>query len=151
MDMEPRSEPHSDNIAIYNSFLRGELSAVETFRQALDKIPDPALRTVLEDCARSHQERVVMLNDAIRRLGGTPSAGAGAWGAFAKLVEGGAKGFGIKSALAALEEGEDRVLADYKRDVERLDDDGRRYALEKLMPAQEKTRRAIGKLKKSLH
>jgi hypothetical protein len=149
--MEPRSETHSANIGVYNSFLRGELSAVETFRQALAKISDPAMRTVLEDCARSHQERVVLLNDEIRRLGATPSASSGVWGTFAKLVERSAKGFGIKTAIAALEEGEDHGLADYKRDLGKLDGEGRSFVTSKLMPLQEKTHRAISELKHSLH
>ena len=55
----------------------------------------------------------MMLRDAIVACGGTPAEGSGAWGTFAKVVEGGAKVFGEKAAVAALEEGEDHGLADY--------------------------------------
>ena len=37
--------PNEEVVGKLNSFLRGEISAVETYRQALDKITDPALRS----------------------------------------------------------------------------------------------------------
>ena len=80
-----------------NSFLRGEISAVETYRQAIDKVTDPSARMQLEHCRRSHQQRVDLLKQRILQVGGTPADGSGVWGAFAKLVEGGAKVFGDHS------------------------------------------------------
>lgn len=95
-----------------NSFLRGEMSAVETYQQAIDKLePSSTSRDQLLVNLKSHQDRVMMLRDAITELGGTPAEGSGPWGAFAKVVEGGAKAFGDKAAVAALEEGEDHGLA----------------------------------------
>ena len=44
-----------------NTFLRGELSAVETYRQALDKLNNSASRTLLLDCHISHEQRVEKL------------------------------------------------------------------------------------------
>src|SRR5262249_33668929 len=38
----PMATPSDDVVGKLNSFLRGEISAVETYRQALDKITDPA-------------------------------------------------------------------------------------------------------------
>ncbi len=104
-----------------NEFLRGEISAVETYRQALDKISSGGTRLQLEQCRRSHEERVALLQRSITSSGGEPASTSGAWGSFAKLAEGSAKVFGEKAAIAALEEGEDRGLKLYQNDLEKLD------------------------------
>ena len=93
-----------------NSFLRGEIAAVETYRQAIDKVTDASVRLQLEHCRRSHQQRADLLKDRILRVGGAPADGSGVWGAFAKLVEGGAMVFGDKAAIDVLEQGEDHGL-----------------------------------------
>jgi hypothetical protein len=134
-----------------NSFVRGELSAVETYRMALDKITEEPMRNTLEEALRSHRTRVQDLRAKIIDLGGTPSESSGAWGAFAKAVTGSAKVFGVKAAIAALEEGEDHGLADYKRDLEKLDGDLREFVIAKILPAQEASHRIVSDLKHSLH
>ena len=134
-----------------NSFLRGEIAAVETYRQAIEKLTDSAHVITLRDCMRSHEQRVTALTLEIRRLGGEPAAGSGAWGTFAKLVEGGAKAFGEKAAIAALEEGEDHGRNDYRRDVDKLGVEVRRFVQANLLPEQERTHRALSNLKHSLH
>src|SRR5215471_9092030 len=91
-----------------NSLLRGEISAVETYRQAIAKVKIPTAREELAECERSHEQRVTKLKDRVLALGGKPSETSGAWGAFTKLVEGSATVLGDKTAIAALEEGEDR-------------------------------------------
>src|SRR4051794_35042598 len=104
-----------------NGLLRGEISAVETYRQAIEKLGASATQLQLEDCRRSHEQRVAKLREQVARLGGEPAKDSGAWGAFAKLVEGGAKTFGEKAAVAALEEGEDHGLKQYRGDLDKLD------------------------------
>jgi uncharacterized protein (TIGR02284 family) len=134
-----------------NSFLRGELSAVETYRQGMEKITDPALRTVLEQNSQSHQERAAKLRNRIAQLGGKPSEGSGPWGGFAKLVEGGAKAFGVKAALAALEEGEDHGLRMYKDDLDKLDTSTRSFVEGELLPVQQRSHDAMSALKHAVH
>jgi len=135
-----------------NSFLRGELSAVETYRMALDKL-DAAnpMRFEIQTNLQSHQERVTALREAIIQLGGTPSESSGPWGAFAKAVEGTAKVFGDKAALAALEEGEDHGLKDYKRELddEDLDMSSKTLLTSRLLPAQQATHDRMSALKHS--
>ena len=133
-----------------NSFLRGELSAVETYRQALQKLDGFSHRATLEQCARSHEQRVRLLTEEVRRLGGTPSTGSGPWGAFAKLVEGGAQIFGDKAAIAALEEGEDHGKADYRKDLKDLDGEARLFVESRVIPEQIRTHDAMSVLKKAL-
>lgn len=141
----------NDNVDVMNSFLRGEISAVETYRQALEKVQGtPTTRTLLEQCLQSHQMRVDTLRGEVRRLGGDPAEGSGAWGAFAKLVEAGAKLFGEKAAIAALEEGEDHGRDDYRRDVAKLDGPSRTVITTTVIPEQERTHRALSDLKRAL-
>jgi hypothetical protein len=131
-----------------NSFLRGELSAVETYRMALDKLdPGSPARADLQTCLTSHQERVNLLRGAIIDCGGEPADGSGPWGVFAKVVEGGARIFGDKAAIAALEEGEDHGLSDYKSDVDELDPQTRALVTNRLLPQQEQTHDRMSALK----
>ncbi len=142
---------NQDSIKALNSFLRGEISAVETYRQALEKMSDFAARQRLETARSSHQQRVELLRQRIMQLGGKPEESSGAWGVFAKAVEGSAKAFGDKAAIAALEEGEDHGLADYRQDLDKLDPDNRRFVEVELLPAQEQTHNALSALKRTLH
>jgi len=139
-----------DSIDTLNSFLRGELSAVETYRQALDKVDDPGARFDLETCMRSHQQRVDTIRDRILELGGEPAFDSGPWGVFAKLIEGSAKALGVKAAVSALEEGEDHGLNDYRDDMDKLDADSKRLVEEYILPEQERTHRTMSTLKHAI-
>jgi hypothetical protein len=134
-----------------NSFLRGEISAVETYRMALEKLDrgSPA-RSELEACMRSHEERVTLLQNQILRLGGTPATSSGPWGVLAKIIEGGARVLGDKVAIAALEEGEDHGLQDYRDDVDKLDPELKTLVRSRLLPQQENTHSRMSSLKRRL-
>jgi rubrerythrin len=149
--METTGVDTEQTVDVLNSFLRGEQAAVETYRQALEKVKDAPYRTPLEECLRSHTERVRALTERIVRLGGKPSQGSGPWGAFAKLVEGAAKVFGYKSAIAALEEGEDHGLRDYRQDLDSLDIETRTWFDALILSEQERTHALMSSLKHSLH
>ena len=141
------------NVDELNKLLRGELSAVETYQMALDKLDnDSTSRFELESNMASHQNRAMMLRDAILAIGGEPSKGSGPWGAFAKAVEGSAKLFGEKAAIAALEEGEDHGLKDYRKELDdkELDPQARSILLGQLLPAQQLTHDRLSALKKRL-
>ena len=140
----------TDTVDTLNSFLRGEISAVETYRQAIEKLQDKPEASILSEGLRSHQQRVSLLTEEVARRGGKPSQGSGPWGAFAKLLEGGAKVFGTKAAIAALEEGEDHGRDDYKRDAAKLEPDARAFVQQQLLPEQLRTHQALSTLKKQL-
>ena len=140
----------NDTIDTLNSFLRGEISATETYRQAIEKLRDKPQASTLADCLRSHEQRVSLLSSEIRRRGAEPAQGSGPWGAFAKLVEGGAKLFGTKAAVAALEEGEDHGRDDYKRDTPKLEPDARAFVQQQIVPEQLRTHQLMSTLKKRL-
>jgi uncharacterized protein (TIGR02284 family) len=135
-----------------NSFLRGELSAVETYRQALESTASASVphRSTLELCARSHETRASLLREEVQRRGGTPADSSGAWGTFAKAIEGTAGAFGERSAIAALEQGEDHGRDDYRRDIKKLDPAARQLIETRVLPEQLRTHDAISALKKQL-
>lgn len=140
----------TDTVKQLNSFLRGELSAAETYQLALQKLDRSAHRAVLEQCARSHQDRARLLAEEVARRGGEPSRSSGLWGTFARLVESGASALGDKAAIAALEEGEDHGRNDYRRDMKDLDPAAREFVQTSVLPEQNRTHQAMSTLKKSL-
>jgi Domain of unknown function (DUF2383) len=92
-----------------NGLLRGEISSVETYDQAINKFKEPENRTIANVLTRirdEHNQTVAILRERVLAHGGTPAEGAGVWGVFANLVEGAAKLFGPQTALAALKQGE---------------------------------------------
>ncbi len=143
--------PNEDVVGKLNSFLRGEISAVETYKQALDKITDPAIRTQLESCEQDHEQRIELLRGRITQLGGKPDTGSGAWGVWARLLQGGGNLLGAKTALQALEEGEDHGVNDYRRDLDELDSETRAWVESNLLPKAERTHGALSTLKRTVH
>jgi hypothetical protein len=133
-----------------NSFLRGEMSAVETYQMALDKLD--ATSTARDELLlnlKSHQDRVLALQDAIVAAGGTPAKGSGPWGAFAKAVEGTAKIMGDKATIAALEEGEDHGLKDYKSESTDADPQCRPI-IGRMLTMQQQTHDRLSSLKRRM-
>ena len=99
--------------------LRGELAAVETYEQALEKIDGFPDGTRLREI---HAEHVYAVNALRSRLGQYTTdipRSSGAWGAFAKAFEGMAKLFGNTAALKALKEGEEHGIKEYERAMEK--------------------------------
>jgi len=104
---------HADEL---NKLLRGELSAIETYQQALEKeradFEQETAFQQLSSIIRDHQQAAVQLRTEIQRVGGTPVDDPGAWGTWSKIVMATAKLFGDKAALKALKEGEESGLKD---------------------------------------
>ncbi|MCA1581265.1 MAG: PA2169 family four-helix-bundle protein [Acidobacteria bacterium] len=123
-----------------NSLLRGEISAAETYRMAIDKVggdrqsDGAALRTI----AQEHGEHAQRLRDEIRRAGGHADDASGTWGAYAKTIEGAASLFGDAAALKALKEGEEHGLKDYRAALDAVDEPARKLIAETLIPAQQR-------------
>jgi uncharacterized protein (TIGR02284 family) len=105
---------------VLNSLLRGEMSAIETYRQAIEKLGDVQDPWVEELRAfqRDHRDAADALWHHVEQHGGKPSESSGPWGAFAKAVEGTAKLLGNTAALKALKEGEEHGLKDYEDALE---------------------------------
>ncbi|GAB6140524.1 hypothetical protein JCM14076_12530 [Methylosoma difficile] len=121
--------------------LKNELSATETYQQALDKLKVDVEMGEADDLMplyECHKEAVSSLQALTTRLGGTPAVDSGAWGAWAKLVLGGANLLGKKAVLTALHEGEKSGDDDYKEAMleDELPTDLRSLIETKLLSAQ---------------
>jgi uncharacterized protein (TIGR02284 family) len=99
---------------ILNRLLRGELAATETYQQALTKVGNDPRATELRRLHDEHRATANELRQHIHQHGGKPEQGSGAWGAWAKTVEGAAKIFGNAAAIKALKEGEEHGVKDYE-------------------------------------
>jgi len=125
-----------------NSLLRGEISAAETYRMAIDKVADTdasganagLLREIQEEHGRAAQE----IRDRIQELGGEASDSSGAWGAWAKTVQGTMNLFGDASSLKALKEGEEHGLKDYQESLDGVDHSSKQLINNQLIPAQQR-------------
>lgn len=129
----------NDTVEKLNEFLSNELSAVETYRQCIEKVSASSTTQTLRELQQSHATRAGQLKERITALGGKPVDSSGAWGSFAKMMEGGAKMFSEKSALAMLEEGEDKGLSEYRKDREELDASSRSFVAGTLLPEQQRS------------
>ncbi|MFV8756621.1 DUF2383 domain-containing protein [Nannocystaceae bacterium ST9] len=130
-----------------NSFLRGELSAVETYTQCIKKLEDTGSRVQLDPLRASHAMRVNLLTARVASLGGEPEATSGAWGSLAKLAEGSAAVFGASAAIAMLEEGEDHGKAIYLKDIEDLSASNRQFVNAEILPEQLRTHNLLAAIK----
>ena len=101
-------------IDVCNSLLRGELSAIETYDQALEKFENDTERSALRSIQSDHQNSAARLRDHLIDMGAEPATDSGAWGTFAKAVEGTAKLLGESPALAALQQGEEHGIDEYE-------------------------------------
>ena len=129
-----------ESVRQLNSLLRGEISAAETYRMAIDKVADTnapnagLLRGIQEEHGRAAQG----IRDRIRELGGEPSDSSGAWGAWAKTVQGTMNLFGDASALKSLKEGEEHGLKDYQEAIDDVDPTSAQLIQNQLIPAQQR-------------
>ena len=139
------------NIETLNKFLKDELSATETYQQALDKLREDVgisesenLQTIYED----HKEAVSSLQSLIIRLGGTPCEDSGVWGTWAQIVQGGANLLGKETALKSLQSGEKSGAEAYEEALQETDlsSEIRSLIETKLLPAQQEHIRTLDRL-----
>jgi bacterioferritin (cytochrome b1) len=130
-----------------NSLLKDELAAIQTYDVALHDRSAFSGKTELSQCQRSHEARAVILREKIVSLGGEPASGPGVAGAWSKLVERGAVAISEDMAIAALEQGEDRVLHDYRAKLADVPPDVRVFLESKILPEEELTHRTLSDLK----
>ncbi len=97
-----------------NKLLRGELAAIETYTQAIEKFDTEVERTALEAIRADHQYSADELRRHLVDMGATPDEDSGAWGNFATALEGSAKLLGESPALAVLEQGEKHGISEYE-------------------------------------
>ncbi|MGK3966109.1 DUF2383 domain-containing protein [Sorangium sp. So ce118] len=139
-----------DSIEQLKSFCRGEMSAVETYRQAIAAAREDWVAQHLRLNLASHEARVKMLRRRIEELGGDPPESSGPWGALAKVIERTAVALGDKTALSVLAEGEDHGLKDYRNDLEELDVESHVLVRDVILPQQMSTLRWLTNIKRQI-
>jgi len=139
------SDPdHSETITQLNAFLRGEISATETYRMAIDKLIEdecePGTVAILRELQHEHIRSAQAIRKRIVELGGTCDESSGMWGTWAKIAQGAAQLFGDSAALHSLKEGEEHALRDMRAGLKNLDAQSTELIENNLIPAQEKNR-----------
>lgn len=129
-----------------DDLLRAEVAACDCYQAAGEKLSDDPVPDLF-DVQRSHRARAEALRGRIIALGGEPSTGAGVKGAWAGLLVRGAQLFGRASTLSALEECEDRCLAEYRDELEHLDADTRAFVEQEVLPEQSRTHAIMQRVK----
>ncbi len=149
--MTMHTQDAQQDIKYLNSFLQDELAAVETYGQCLEKVDDEIIASNLADLQESHQKRAQLLSQKIQELGGEPEQGSGMWGSFSKMVEGGAKLFGDKSAINALEQGEDRGNENYTEKTENLSPAAQSFIADSILPEQRRSHQMLNRVQEMVH
>lgn len=121
-----------------NSLLRGEISAAETYRMAIDRVASDSTASagLLREIQEEHGRAAQAMRDRIRELGGQAVDSSGAWGTWAKTVQATMNLFGDASSLKALKEGEEHGLKDYNDAMPELDAASRQIVQNQLIPQQ---------------
>ncbi|MES2596748.1 MAG: DUF2383 domain-containing protein [Verrucomicrobiota bacterium] len=101
-------------IDICNELLRGEISAVETYTQAIETFDDNRVDLELERIRDNHQQNVYELQKLANEMGAEPSTSSGVWGGFVQALEGAATLFGESPALRILQAGESHGISQYE-------------------------------------
>ena len=115
------TQSHSACISVCNALLRGELSAMEAYDQAIEKFPDAAATDDLERIRSEHSRAATRLAANVRDMGGEAQTDSGAWGVFTGAIQGTANLFGTASAIESLRQGEEMGRKDYQNAL--LNDD----------------------------
>jgi hypothetical protein len=103
---------------ILRTLLRGEMSAVETYERALEKVNGSPEGAKLRQIFADHSQAVGLLRDLLIRYEGQLPMSSGAWGTFANAVQATANLLGDSAALKALKEGEEHGIKEYQRALE---------------------------------
>jgi Domain of unknown function (DUF2383) len=139
------------NIKTIEKLLKDELSATETYQQALEKFRVPGGQFVansLTPIFGNHKAAVISLEAQIVKLGGTPHKDTGAWGSWAKILLEGATLIGKQTAIKVLLEGEKSGEVDYEAALKdtKLSPEIRTLIESKLLPAQQAHVRSLDRL-----
>lgn len=113
-----RAKPPTGTESV-SGLIRDELSALETYKHALDKVRG-VTATELRRMEDDHEKAAAMLQEKLAERGIEPPTHSGSRGAWVRFWEGAATVLGDKAVFKALKDGEESGIKDYERV---LDDD----------------------------
>jgi len=105
----------SQCIDVCNDLLRGELSAVETYSEAINTYSREPEVMILKTIREDHVDSANRLRRNVKSMGGEPELSSGARGDFTKAVQVTANFFGEGSAIASLKQGEEVGKSMYEK------------------------------------
>ncbi|HEY9787277.1 MAG TPA: DUF2383 domain-containing protein [Candidatus Obscuribacterales bacterium] len=141
-----QKELFDTEVSTLNILLGGEMSAVDSYDEAIHRVRDAELIPTLVECRESHALRAERLRQRLIDLGAHPKANAGIWGGIAKIAEAGASIVGDRAAIAILAGGEEYGLDQYTTYQQRLDSESSKLVEDELLPEQMKTQRTLSVL-----
>ena len=126
-----------------NSFLRGEISAVEAYRIAIEKLsvavqPNILDVSILRQIQLEHGRTAQALRDRIHELGGAAADNSGFWGTWAKFIMEAAKMFGASAVVKMLQEGEEHGMKDFRSGLDEVDNVSAHLIQNQFIPAQQR-------------
>lgn len=104
-----------------NELLKGELMAMEIYKETEDMQGDEQVMTMLQQFAKDHQGHAQLLAKRIRELGGTPVTGTGMAGAMAGMSSKFNALRGPSHLLKQVYDGEDKGVHAYEDRMDELD------------------------------
>lgn len=114
-------EKNTDSL---KKLLRGEIAAVETYRQAKEKFATEPGFNEIHNIEEEHEAAMRTLQQMVPSFD-EDVQDSGAWGSFAKAMTGMAKAGGYKATLKVLKEGEEHGIKEYEAAFKDLDPSSR--------------------------
>mgnify|MGYP002411140049 CR=1 FL=1 len=112
------NQHHIDTL---NELLKGELMAIDIYREAENMQGDEQVMVMLEQFAKDHEEHARILADRVRDLGGTPVTSTGMAGAMAGMSSKINALRGPSHLLQQVYDGEDKGVHAYEDRIDELD------------------------------
>lgn len=135
---------------LFNKVLRGEISAVEGYKQVADKFENDPKIVVIQNILSDHVDTVEQLKRHINVKPNTaqPDKDSGIWGTFVSTFLATAKALGEGTTISALIEGEEHGLRQYQElmDTPTLSLDDKDLIRSKFLPRQESHIRRLREL-----
>jgi hypothetical protein len=97
-----------------NEILRGEMSAVEAYRQVEKKVDDDPESYRLKQFRLDHENAIQYWKREAKEMGKIPEPSSSVWGLVVEAFVGASKLMGDDTALMALKRGEEHGLANYR-------------------------------------
>jgi hypothetical protein len=103
-------EQQSTDIEMFNSLLRCELTAAETYDQAINRFEDERILADLQTIQEEHLQAEILLREKVLALGGEPVEVSQPWSTCAAAMSSATNSTGPATTLAALRQGEEHSI-----------------------------------------
>lgn len=123
----PDNQQYIDTL---NELLKGELMAMNIYKETDDMQGDEQVMVMLDGFAQDHQEHAELLSNRIRELGGTPIESAGMAGTMADVSSKINALMGPSHLLKQLYDGEDKGVHSYEDRIDELDPESQQLVKE---------------------